>query len=179
MATGTLPDFALRRCSVADAPMLAKLGARLFAETYGPTHPEPELSRYLARSFAVDGIHSAIQSDDVTMFVAETSDNTPIGYAFLRKTFDLPDGVTNANSFEVVRFYVDSRAQGRGVGAALMEQCFEESRRRGAEVIWVQVWKQAPWAVRFYERMGFVAVGSGAFFFGDQVGDDHIMSRSL
>ena len=28
----------------------------------------------------------------------------------------------------------------------------------------------------FYERMGFTAVGSAPFYFGDQIGDDHIMS---
>jgi len=66
--------------------------------------------------------------------------------------------------------------RGRGVGAALMEECFEESRRRGADTVWLQVWKQAPWAVGFYERMGFTAVGSAPFYFGDQIGDDHIMS---
>ena len=179
MATRTLHDFSVRRCTPADAPMLSKLGARLFAETYGPTHPEPELSRYLARAFAVDDVRAAIQSDDVTMFVAENLDSAPLGYAFLRKTSELPEGVTNRNSYEVVRFYVDAGAQGRGVGATLMEECFDESRRRGADMIWVQVWKQAPWAVGFYERMGFVAVGSAPFYFGDQIGDDHIMSRPL
>jgi hypothetical protein len=51
--------------------MLAKLGARLFAEAYGPTHPEPELSRYLARSFSVESVRDAIASANVTMFVAE------------------------------------------------------------------------------------------------------------
>jgi hypothetical protein len=28
-------------------------------------------------------------------------------------------------------------------------------------------------------RMGFLVVGSAPFYFGQQVGDDHIMSRSL
>ena len=179
MPTRTAGDFAIRRCTTADAANLAQLGARLFAESYGPTHPEPELSRYLARAFAVDDVRESIASDDVAMFVAEDLDSRPIGYAFLRKTSVLPEGVTNANSYEVVRFYVDGNAQGRGLGAALMEQCFDESRRRGADMIWVQAWKEAPWAVGFYERMGFVAVGSASFYFGDRVDDDQIMSRNL
>src|SRR5256885_12493249 len=119
MATRTARDFAIRRCTPADAAMVAELGARLFVETYGPTHPELELSRYLARSFAVEDVRASLASDDVTMFVAEDSDSRPIGYAFLRKTSELPEGVTNRNSYEVVRFYVDGSVQGRGVGAAL------------------------------------------------------------
>lgn len=159
--------------------MLAELAARLFTEAYGPTHPEPELSRYLARSFSVDKVRDEITDNDVTMFVAEGEELRPLGYAFLRKTAELPDGVTSFNSFEVVRFYVEAAAQGRGIGAALMEKCFAESRQRGADTIWLQVWKEAPWAIGFYARMGFRPVGSAAFYFGEQVGDDHIMSRSL
>ena len=159
--------------------MLAELAARLFTEAYGPTHPEPELSRYLARSFSVDKVRDEITDDHVTMFVAEDETVRPLGYAFLRKTTELPDGVTSYNSFEVVRFYVEAAAQGSGIGAALMEECFAESRQRGADMIWLQVWKEAPWAIGFYARMGFSPVGSAAFYFGEQVGDDHIMSRSL
>jgi ribosomal protein S18 acetylase RimI-like enzyme len=179
MSSSTASEFAVRRCSDADAPMLAELAARLFTEAYGPTHPEPELSRYLARSFSVDKVRAEIAQDGVTMFVAIDESARPIGYAFLRKTTELPDGVSSRNSFEVVRFYVEAAAQGRGVGAALMHECFGESRQGGADTIWLQVWKEAPWAIRFYDRMGFKVVGSALFYFGEQIGNDHIMSRAL
>jgi ribosomal protein S18 acetylase RimI-like enzyme len=179
MAMRTASDFAIRRCAPTDAPMLAELAARLFAEAYGPTHPEPELSRYLARSFSVDKVREEITDTAVTMFLAEDETFRPLGYAFLRKTSELPEGVSSYNSFEVVRFYVEAAAQGRGIGAALMEKCFVESRQHAADTIWLQVWKEAPWAISFYTRMGFSPVGSAAFYFGEQVGDDHIMSRSL
>ena len=158
--------------------MLAELGARLFAETYEPTHPEPELSRYLARAFRVDDVLAAIQNEQVTMFVAEDFDARPVGYAFLRRTGDLPDGVSSYNSYEIVRFYVEAAAHGRGIGAALMEHCFDEARKRGADTIWVQAWTQAL-AVGFYQRMGFATVGSAPFHFGERVDDDHIMVKAL
>lgn len=180
MAIRTASEFAIRRCAPTDAKMLAELAARLFTEAYGPSHPEPELSRYLARSFSVDKVRDEITDDDVTMFVAEDEAAArPLGYAFLRKTKELPDGVSSYDSFEVVRFYVEAAAHGRGIGAGLMKKCFDESRWRGADTIWLQVWKEAPWAIGFYQRMGFSVVGSAAFYFGDQVGDDHIMSRTL
>ena len=177
--TRTARDFAIRRCTTGDAAMIAELGARLFAQTYGATHPEPELRRYLDRAFAVGDVTSAIADKEVTMFVAEDHGARPIGYAFLRKTGALPDGVTSHNSYEVVRFYVDADAQGRGVGRALMEMCLDDARRRGADTIWVQAWTQAPWAVGFYERMGFSAVGSASFSIGAQIDDDQIMSRTV
>jgi ribosomal protein S18 acetylase RimI-like enzyme len=158
---------------------MASLAARLFTETYGPTHPEPELSRYLAREFSVDRVRAAIADTEVTMLVAEDAERGAVGYAYLRASHDPPAGVKGERAFEIARFYVATADQGRGIGAALMEECLEESRLRGADVVWLQVWKEAPWAVGFYSRMGFTVVGSAAFYFGEQIGDDHVMQRAL
>lgn len=176
---GAVGDFAIRRCSVGDAPALASLGARLFTETYGPTHPEPELSRYLARSFSVEGVRDAISDAEVSMFMVEDSSGVPIAYAYMRASPEPPNGVDGQRSLEIVRFYVDGATQGRGVGAALMNSCLNDARERGADVVWLQVWKEAPWAVGFYHRMGFSVVGSAPFYFGERIGDDHIMSRAV
>jgi len=178
MATRTAA-VTIRKCTASDAQMVAALGARLFAESYGPTHPEPELSRYLARAFAVQDVRAALEDPDVTMLVAEEIDAKPIGYAFLRASHQPPAGVSGARVFEIVRFYVDGGYQGQGVGAALMNECFRDAGSRGADVVWLQVWKEAPWAIRFYSRFGFAVVGSAHFYFGDQIGDDHIMARPL
>jgi ribosomal protein S18 acetylase RimI-like enzyme len=171
--------FSIRRCTVDDAAATASLGARLFTETYGPTHPEPELSRYLARSFSVETVRGAISDPDVSMFLVEDSLGAPIAYAYMRASPEPPAGVAGDRALEIVRFYVDVACQGRGIGAALMDACFADAKERGAEAVWLQVWKEAPWAVGFYERMGFSAVGSAPFYFGEQVGDDHIMSRPV
>ena len=171
--------FSIRRCTVDDAASTASLAARLFTETYGPTHPEPELSRYLARSFSLEVVRGAISDADVSMLLVEDSSGVPIAYAYLRASPEPPAGVDGSRPFEIVRFYVDSACQGRGVGAALMDACFADAKERGADVVWLQVWKEAPWAIGFYHRVGFSVVGSAPFYFGEQVGDDHIMSRTV
>jgi len=176
---GAVGEFTIRRCTPVDAPALASLGARLFTETYGPTHPEPELSRYLARSFSVEAVRDAISDAGVSMFIVEDSSGVPIAYAYMKASPEPPTGVEGRRVFEIVRFYVDGATQGRGVGAALMSSCFDDARERGADVVWLQVWKEAPWAVGFYQRMGFSVVGSAPFYFGEQIGDDHIMSRPV
>jgi ribosomal protein S18 acetylase RimI-like enzyme len=179
VSTETSRSFSIRRCSADDAELLAEVGARLFTESYGPTHPEPELSRYLARSFPVDGIREAIETPDVTMLVAEDSGQRAIAYAHMRVNPERPEGVEAERAIEIARFYVDVAFQGRGVGAALMEKCFEDAAARDADVIWLQVWKEAPWAIGFYARMGFAVVGSALFYFGEQIGHDHIMARPI
>jgi ribosomal protein S18 acetylase RimI-like enzyme len=174
-----MPSFTIRRCTHDDAEKMASLGARLFAQAYGETHPEPELSRYLARSFSVEGIREAIGDDGVTMLMVEDPEGSAIAYAYMRESSAPPSGVHGNRAREIVRFYVDAAWQGRGVGTALMEDCFNDAKNRGADMVWLQVWKEAPWAVGFYARMEFSVVGSAPFYFGDRVGDDHIMAKSL
>ena len=171
--------LSIRRCGPSDAETLASLGAKLFSDSYGPTHPEPELSRYLARAFSVASVRDAMSADDVSMLLAEDSAGHPIAYAYLRPSPEPPNGVIGSRPFEIVRFYVDTARQGKGVGAALMEACFSDAKERGADVVWLQVWTQAPWAIGFYPRMGFSVVGSTLFYFGERIDDDHVMSRSL
>jgi ribosomal protein S18 acetylase RimI-like enzyme len=178
VATDLSRTFSIRHCRAADAEMIAALAARLFTESYGPTHPEPELSRYLARSFPASGIRAGLQNDEVFL-VAEDAEGSPLGYASMRPSPEPPDGVSGERAVEIMRFYVDGAHQGRGVGAALMEECFDDAAGRGADVIWLQVWKEAPWAIGFYSRMGFTVVGSTLFHFGEQIGHDHIMSRPV
>src|SRR6266550_9625933 len=90
-----------------------------------------------------------------------------------------PPGFTGQHALEIVRFYVDSSWQGRGVGAALMKYCCAIAKEAGADVIWLQVWSQAPWAIGFYQRMGFAIVGKKNFYFGERVDEDHVMSLAL
>jgi GNAT superfamily N-acetyltransferase len=169
----------VRLCTPTDAEMLGSLGARLFVQAYGPTHPEPEQSRYLARTYSREAMLAAIEQRGSFVLVAEDSGGSPIGYAHIAATEELPDGVEGTTAFEIVRFYVDAAQQGRGVGAALMASCCEIAKDWGADMIWLQTWSQAPWAVGFYRRMGFTIVGKKPFYFGERVDQDHVMSRPL
>jgi diamine N-acetyltransferase len=170
---------AIRRCTRKDADAIASLGARLFVQAYGPTHPEPDRSRYLARAYSVDVIAEAIEGEGSSVFVVEDSRGAPIGYAHMSTTTEFPAGVEGRRAFEIVRFYVDNAHQGRGIGAMLMNHCFDVARQAGGDVIWLQTWSQASWAIGFYLRMGFEIVGKKPFYFGERVDEDHVMARAL
>jgi ribosomal protein S18 acetylase RimI-like enzyme len=167
----------VRECTPSDAARVAALGARLFREAYGPTHPEPELSRYLAREYTRDVFAHAATQEGAFVLVVEDGDGTAIGYTWVRPSPDPPDGVTGQRSAEIVRFYVATERQRQGLGALLMNRSFELARARGYDTVWLQVWKEAPWAIAFYEKMGFRIVGSAFFYFGERIGHDHVMER--
>jgi ribosomal protein S18 acetylase RimI-like enzyme len=50
---------------------------------------------------------------------------------------------------------VDESARGRGVGEALVKECIEVARRRGASIVELQSARSRVAANRLYERMGF------------------------
>jgi ribosomal protein S18 acetylase RimI-like enzyme len=169
--------FTVRRCSAHDAAVTAALGARLFAQAYGATHREPELSRYLARFFAVERITKALGDEEVAIFAAEDAHATAIAYAWLHKTRPpFPEGVTGEHPWEIYRFYVDAAWHGRGVAQALMRTCLNEARARAGDVVWLQAWQQAHRALAFYRRAGFTIVGNAHFHFGGRLDDDYVLA---
>ena len=50
---------------------------------------------------------------------------------------------------------VDGAARGRGIGEALIRECIEVARRRGASIVELQTARVRLAANRLYERMGF------------------------
>ena len=171
--------YTIRRCTRDDAQTIASLGARLFVQDYGPTHPEPDRSRYLAKAYSIDVIAEAIEGEGSAVFAVEDTNSAPIAYAHMISTMEIPPGVDGRRAFEIVRFYVDDAHQGRGVGATLINRCCDVARQAGADVIWLQTWSQASWAIGFYLRMGFRIRGSKPFYFGERVDEDHVMALSL
>jgi len=170
----------IRRCTAADAAPVAALGARLFVQAYGRTHPEPELSRYLARSFSTELFTQQLDDPGVRVLIAEADDGAPLGYAHMRTTGDgRPDGVTAERSVEIVRFYVDAQWHGRGLAQALMAACEAEARAMGGDVLWLDVWQEAARPQAFYHRSGFAIVGTATFAFGERQDADYVMARPL
>lgn len=173
-------EFSIRACRPEESPTLSEFAKRLFVQAYGPTHPEPELSRYLARTYDPACLSTDLAAPDIRVFLAESSTHELLGYAYLRKTrSDAPEPVRADKSCEILRFYVDESWHGRGVASALMDECARTTRDWGADVLWVDVWTAAARPIAFYKKAGFAIVGTAPFYFGERVDEDYVMSRRL
>ncbi len=65
-------------------------------------------------------------------------------------------GIQPVRDVDLIRHaYTAPERQGRGVGGALLSHLLAG---RGARPLLVGTWASAEWAIRFYERYGFVAV---------------------
>ena len=189
-----LDRFTIRPCDGREAGRLAELAARLFREAYGPTHPEPAMSDYVATSFSVPRLRADLADPHVRVLLVEDATGHPLGYAYLRESDGgLPPAVEGSPSVvpgfrpvvqagravEIVRFYVDQGWHGRGVAQALMAACETEATRRGAGILWLAVWQLAPRAIAFYRKAGLSVVGTATFRFGDRLDDDYVMAKRV
>jgi len=72
---------------------------------------------------------------------------------------------------------VDREWQGRGVGRELMARTLQHAIAAGSRYLWLQVWQEADWAIRFYQRAGFGIVGTTPFTWGARLETDWLMAR--
>jgi ribosomal protein S18 acetylase RimI-like enzyme len=161
----------IRRAVAGEESTLSVLSGELFRQGYGATHPEPELSRYIARTFSPEVFRRILGEQDSVVLVAEDGVDSLAGYAILRDT--------DQQRIEILRFYVDEKWHGSGTAQLLMRECINEARKREKETLWLQTWQESGRALAFYRKMGFVVSGTATFQFGDRIEDDYLLVRPV
>lgn len=167
----------LRRGSIADAGLLAELGARTFVETFAQDNSPEDMAAYLAESFSAARLTEELTDPLSVFFVAEV-EGRAAGYAKLHSGA-VSSGVEGERPIELVRLYVLQEWLGRGVGHALMQRCLEEARAMGFQTIWLGVWEHNRRAQAFYRKWNFREVGEHIFQLGSDPQRDIVMQRAV
>ena len=173
----------IRRGGPADAVMLAALGARTFHDTFGPDNRPEDMAAYMAQAYGEAQQRRELLSSDGVVLIGEV-DGAPAAYAYVRRAaprpgVDQPASVPPGGTVEIARFYVDTPFHGRGIANAMMDAAIAEAVRRGGATIWLAVWERNARAIRFYEKSGFVDIGSQTFQLGGDLQHDRVMARPL
>lgn len=171
------PAVRLRRATPQDALRLSEFASRMFAETFAASNTPEDLELHLAHTYHPDLQRRELSDPRYATVLAEV-DGALAGYAQLREV-PAPGAVTTPRPIELLRFYVDRVWHGRGIAGSLMEAIFAAARERGAESVWLCVWQQNLRAIAFYNRQGFVAVGTQNFVLGTDHQLDWVMARGL
>lgn len=171
------PSIRIRIARPDDNELLARLGAQTFRDTFGPDNTAEDMAAYLAQAFGSE--KQAVElADPGTSFLIAENEEEAVGYARLREG-PAPECVPAGRPIEIVRFCAVALWIGRGVGAALMRSCVEHARQRECDIVWLDVWERNLRAIAFYQRWGFVEVGSQAFVLGADVQRDLLMARAV
>lgn len=170
-----MTNLTLRAAVPADAPQLARLGARTFFETFGHLYDPADLALFFG-NHSVASWEAQLADSDYAIRVGE-AEGQPVAYATLGPT-SLPFK-PRGRSIELRRFYVLKPWQGSGVSGELMAWALDEAKRRGAEHLYLSVFTDNNRARRFYARYGFVEEGPYAFMVGNQADEDIVMRLDL
>ncbi|QYE35996.1 GNAT family N-acetyltransferase [Polymorphobacter sp. PAMC 29334] len=164
-----------RTATVADAALLADLGARTFTATFGHLYSSANLAIFLDNH--TQERWAAALAGDATVRLAEVN-GVAIGYARIGPlTFAVERGGRTAA--QLYQLYVDAPWHGSGIAATLLDWSATTAREQGAADLWLSVFVDNPRARRFYARAGFVEVMPYTFMVGDHADEDIICRLAL
>jgi GNAT superfamily N-acetyltransferase len=170
----------IRTALPTDAQELARLGERLWRETYTGLIPASNLELHLAATF---GPHQqAEELRDPTCRILVIEDGGCLkGYALLRGCAPEMENASFhfVKPLEIGRFYVDRILHGTGAAGELMATALSFAAEAGHDGVWLQVWEQNPRAIRFYVKAGFIDAGDATYRIGEQVDRDRLLVHTL
>ncbi len=178
MHGGNHCSISVRPATVDDAATLATIGEQVFVRTYGLAIPPPTLACYVHRCLSPAAFHEDLSLAGQVYLVAETLD-TALGYVKLRQAAPPPDCTVQEPTLEITSLYVALDTQGMGVGSVLMDEAVTVARRGGSVSLWLCAWRENAAALAFYQKLGFVRVGTTTIFVDDVAFADFVLARSL
>jgi diamine N-acetyltransferase len=172
-----LDALEVRRADTGDAQSLARLGGRLFEQTFADDNSPDDMRSYVSVAFSLERQRDELADPDRVTWLASIG-REPVGYATVRRGA-AGNGVVASMPVELHRIYVDRSRHGLGVGRRLMDVCVAQARTWAADVLWLGVWERNGRAIAFYEQGGFRAVGRHAFLLGSDEQRDIVMACQL
>jgi GNAT superfamily N-acetyltransferase len=177
-----MPSIRVRSATADDASLLHALAAATFALACPPGTTAESIDEFVATQLSEQRFAEYVADSQRAILLVE-ADGAAVGYTMLviaePSDPDVAQSVAVRPSVELSKFYLLESAHGTGAAAALMSATVERARERGAASVWLGVNKLNARANRFYEKSGFVAVGSKRFALGGRWEDDFVRARSL
>ncbi|WP_417431145.1 GNAT family N-acetyltransferase [Halpernia sp.] len=135
--------LSLRKIQEKDNAELAKIIRSCFQDfkvcTAGTVFEDP----------TTDNLFQLFTEEKSALFVAEENEKL-YGCCGIFPTEGLPE-----NCAELVKFYLDKNARGKGIGKALMEKSIEFAKNMGYSSIYIESLPEFSTAVSIYEKQGF------------------------
>ena len=167
----------IRHGTSADAEALAVIAAQTFSDTFASGNRPEDLALHLERAYGPSQQGRELADPAVLTLLMHVG-STLAAYTQLRRG-PAPDCVAGVAPLEIWRFYVAKDWHGQGLAQALMLRVEQEAALMNADTLWLGVWELNPRAIAFYDKVGFVDVGSHIFVVGGDAQTDRIMVRPV
>ncbi len=173
-----MPDSQnIRLAKAEDAALLAEFAERMFIATFGQDNVQADMDTYCATAFGAE-IQERELRDSARVCLMLERDGMLAAFTWLHIGATHPC-IVGDHPVEIQRFYVDQPWHGHGVAPQLMAAALAEAFARGGQMVWLGVWDRNVRAIRFYEKQGFIDVGSHVFMLGQDAQTDRILLKRL
>jgi ribosomal protein S18 acetylase RimI-like enzyme len=182
-ADPSFQNVAVRQATPDDAAPLAAVAAETFPLAC-PPHTLPEsIAAFIAENLSVDSFTAYLADPQRALFVADVGPGQLAGYTMIvfgePADPDVAAAVTVRPTAELSKMYVREGFHGGGLAGRLVAASTEAARIRGAVSMWLGVNQENVRANRFYEKQGFVRVGTKRFLVGERYEDDFVRELQL
>jgi len=172
----------IRPATPDDAALLHELAAATFPLACPPDTLPASIESFIATNLSVDSFTAYLSDPARLLFVGEV-DGVASGYTMVvfgePGDADVAASVTARPTAELSKCYALPSTHGTGLAAALVTASVQAARDRGARSVWLGVNQQNARANRFYEKQGFVQVGTKRFLVGERYEDDFVRALEL
>jgi diamine N-acetyltransferase len=169
-------NIEIRTAGPGDARLLSVLASVTFYEAYFEQDDPNDVADYIVRALNVRSMSDELDDPAAAFFIVYLEGHA-VGYAQL-VSGSRAACITSERTIELKRIYLVERVWRRGIGDILLQHCISQARRR-VDSLWLGVWQLNNRARPFYEKHGFVKVGTLEFPYGGSVGINDVMKLKL
>ncbi len=170
---GRRQSFHIRLGVEEDAARLAVLAAQVWLHTYATDGISPEIAEYVLAHLTLEQ-YAQLLRDASTQVLVALHAHYVVGLAVLRFETLCPDRPDP--SVELQTLYVQERFLGMGVGSLLLAAAEALARSRAKSRLWLTVNATNSRAIAFYDRKGYVKVGTAYFVLGTERYENHVLA---
>lgn len=169
-------SITIRRAQPGDEIALSLVGQAAFLEAFAGVINGGDIVQHCLRQHSVEKYAHYLHDPASAVWIAEAAPGgAPVGYLVLT-TPDLPVAPLDPRDLEIKRVYLLHRYQRGGIGAGLMEAARQHAHSLGTPRLLLGVYSKNDAAVGFYERIGYVKIGTRTFQVGASTYHDFIFA---
>ncbi len=170
-------EHVMREASIRDLDTVVDLGRTTYYETFGDLAPPEIMTQYLDAAFDPKKIRREMLCKQSQFWILELEEQCA---GYLKLNWDgAQTDLRESDGLEIERIYLLRAFQGMGFGRILFERARDVAYELGKRYLWLGVWRKNWNALRFYESLGFVTIGTHEFHMGDEHQTDYLMKKEL
>ncbi|MEV8357741.1 GNAT family N-acetyltransferase [Microbacterium sp. NPDC076895] len=175
----------IRHAAPGDEPALHVLAAATFPLACPPASTPDDQRAFIETHLSEASFAGYLIDPDRTVLVNDEH-GTLTGYTMLVLALPTDDDVraalgseTGASLAELSKCYALPETHGSGTAARLLAATLDEARAQNVARVWLGVNQENVRARRFYQKHGFVMVGTKRFQVGKRLEYDYVLSLDL